>query len=119
MHSQQVSLVMEARGLLPQRQSFYITELWSQLYKSDDYFLDISCQAANDHATLIGQIMLSSGIEASEKADIVLYQHNQMIAKTRLDDEGYFKLSVTGDGIFDLEISFANAHITVPQLTIP
>lgn len=118
MHNQQATLVMESRGLAPQVRSFHFTDLWSRLYKTEDYFLDITCKPEGEVSQLSGQIMLSTGLEPNQEAHIVLYQNNSQVAQSGLDSFGQFKLDVNKHGTFDLEVKFADARITVPQLTI-
>ena len=118
MQAQQATLVMESRGLAPQVRSFHFTDLWSRLYKTDDYFLDITCKPEGELSQLSGHIMLSSGLEPEESANIILYKDNQEITQAGLDDFGQFKLDVDMQGTFDLEVQFGDARITVPQLTI-
>ena len=118
MQSQLASLVMESRGLAPEVRSFHFTDLWSRLYKTEDYFLDITCKPQGDQSQLSGQVMLNNGRDATERAQIVLYQHNQAVAEADLDDLGQFKFDVEKNGIFDLELKFNEARITVPQLFI-
>jgi hypothetical protein len=118
MHTQNASLVMESRGLAPNVRSFHFTDLWSRLYKTDDYFLDITCKPDGEHTQLSGQVMLNSGLEVTERAQIVLYHHNQAVAEADIDDYGQFRIDIDQHGIFDLEVNFPEAKITVPQLSI-
>ena len=118
MLNQQATLVMESRGLAPHVRSFHFTDLWSRLYKTEEYFLDITCKPEGEVSQLSGQIMLSSGLEPNQNAQVVLYHNDHEIAQAALDGFGQFKLNVTKHGSFDLEVKFQEARITVPQLTI-
>ncbi len=118
MQTQQATLIMESRGLAPQVRSFHFTDLWSRLYKTEDYFLDITCKPDGDVSQLTGQVMLSSGLEPQEEAFIVLYKQDKEIAQSGLDAFGQFRLNIEEHGLFDLQVRFPRAQITVPQLSI-
>lgn len=118
MNKHEAHLVMESRGFAPHVRSFHFNDIWTRLYKTDDYFLDITCKPEGTQSRLSGQVVLNDGSDATERAKIFLYHHNQEVAAAEVDDYGQFRLDVETNGTFDLEVKFSQAHITVPQLTI-
>ena len=88
-------LVMESRGIAPNTRSFSFSDAWTRLYRSQDFYLDMSCEQVEGAAQLQGQLLDTEGSEAQAPGDVVLRDAQAgEVARATLDPSGHFKLTV-------------------------
>ncbi len=111
-------LIMESRGLAPQVRGFHFTDFWSRLYKTNEYFLDITCRPDDAQSRLTGQVMLSSGEDIQETASVRLYQGKELVAEVEVDSYGQFNFALEKQGEYELKVVVEAKMISVSPLRV-
>lgn len=111
-------LLMESHGLAPnvRSTSFASVKVWSKLYQTGPYFLDLTLVPGDGDLNLRGEI-LSSESSLPEDAQVTLFDRNGVSATTVLGD-GSFVLPLDQPGRYRLEVSFSEALLSVEGLDI-
>lgn len=111
-------LVMESRGLVPGSRSFTISDAWTRLYKTEDYFLDISYQGTAGAERLMGQLLESSGEEVFGGGQVVLRDTaDHELARTDICEAGAFNLDLELVQGASLSIELNQESFRVPNFS--
>jgi hypothetical protein len=85
------TLMMESRGLAPHVRSGGFSESWSRLYRTDDYFIDITWQQEGHGGVIRGQVLSADGKDVMLDGQVALQDTaGQKTVTTYLDGLGQF-----------------------------
>ncbi len=112
----QARLVMDSRKTLSSVRNQNLTGSWSQLYKADHLYLDLSLRNSTGESLLLGHLVSdpSSPIPLQATARLVGEQEEYA---TAISSMGSFRLPVQS-GVYRLELDLVNSHIAVDKLEL-
>lgn len=105
-------LVMESRGVIPGTRSFQFSDAWSQLYRVDDYYVDLMYQPDQSAGTLHGQVLRADG-----ESEDFQGQANLSQSEDAIDTQGQFDLNVEAQGSLNLTLNLSDKVIEINGLS--
>lgn len=108
------TLMMESRGLAPHVRSGGFMQGWSRLYRTDDYFIDVTWQQEGVGGVIRGQVLSASGEDITLSGEVLLQDSSGLkTSQTALDSLGQFHLSVKTPLPQQLAVTIAGQRLLI------